>query len=219
MHLFKNKITDYLQAKCRKKRNLYFLSLIIPITKPLSILDVGGTVEFWVNTDLINHNNVHITLLNLQLSKSEYSNVESVVGDARNLNMFKDSEFDIVFSNSVIEHVGDFNDQMKMANEIMRVGKRFFIQTPYYWFPIEPHYRSLFFQLYPVWLKVYKLQHSSINGRYSKFQNKSQAINEANRIRLLNMKEMKLLFPGSNIYRERFLGLTKSIMAYKGFTI
>lgn len=43
---------------------------------------------------------------------------------------FKEKEFDLVFSNSVIEHVGGFQDQMKAANEIRRVGKNYFIQTP-----------------------------------------------------------------------------------------
>lgn len=55
------------------------------------------------------------------------------------MKQFQDNEFDAVFSNSVIEHVGDYEAQRQMANEIMRVGKRYFVQTPNFYFPIEPH--------------------------------------------------------------------------------
>lgn len=216
MYLFRNKFADSLQAKCRKKRNLFFLSLFTPINKRISILDVGGTVEFWENTDLINNNNVHITLLNLQLFKSEYSNIESVVGDARNLQMYRDNEFDIVFSNSVIEHVGDFDDQRKMANEIKRVGKAYFLQTPNYYFPIEPHYRTIGFQFLPYRIKVFVLNSFGV-GRVKRCTDKNTAINESKRIRLLTLRELKHLFPHSNIFKERFLGFTKSLIVYDGF--
>jgi len=216
MNFLKNKIIYHLQIRLRNKRNLFFFSLIMPITQPLSILDLGGTVEFWKNTDLINHNNVHITLLNLQLFKSEYSNIESVVGDARNLQIFEDNEFDVVFSNSVIEHVGDFDDQQKMANEIQRVGKAYFVQTPNYYFPIEPHYRAIGFQFLPYRIKVFVLKNFGV-GRMKRIRNKNLAVNEAKRIRLLKLKELKYFFPQSNIFKEKFLGFTKSLIVYNGF--
>lgn len=52
---------------------------------------------------------------------------------------FKDKEFDIVFSNAVIEHVGGLSEQKKFVNEIIRVSRSFFITTPNGWFPIEFH--------------------------------------------------------------------------------
>lgn len=52
---------------------------------------------------------------------------------------FETDEFDIVFSNAVIEHVGSRKAQAQFASEICRVGKRFFITTPNRWFPIEHH--------------------------------------------------------------------------------
>jgi hypothetical protein len=51
-----------------------------------------------------------------------------------------DQEYDIAFSNSVIEHVGDWERQAAFASEIRRVGKNLWIQTPAKECPIEPHY-------------------------------------------------------------------------------
>lgn len=61
-------------------------------------------------------------------------------GDATNLSQYSDKSFDIVFSNSVIEHLYTKENQISMAKEVNRVGKNYFIQTPNYWFPIEPHW-------------------------------------------------------------------------------
>lgn len=52
---------------------------------------------------------------------------------------FKDNEFDWVFSNAVIEHVGDDNAQVQFVNEMIRVGKQVFFTTPNKYFPVESH--------------------------------------------------------------------------------
>jgi 2-polyprenyl-3-methyl-5-hydroxy-6-metoxy-1,4-benzoquinol methylase len=57
---------------------------------------------------------------------------------------FKDNAFDWVFSNSVIEHVGDNDAQLKFVNEMLRVGKNVFFTTPNKYFPIETHTNVLF---------------------------------------------------------------------------
>lgn len=217
IRLLKNKFTDNLQAKARIKRFAYFESLIRTIDRPLSILDLGGTLDFWEKMGFVDKKDITIVLLNLVTSDFNYRNFVSIKGDARNLKRFKNTEFDVVFSNSVIEHVGNFNDQMSMANGIRRVSKRYFIQTPYFWFPIEPHYRTIYFQLYPTWLKIFRLKYFSKMGRFPRLDSKDQAIKEAHKIKLLTLKDLRILFPEANIYKERFFGLTKSIVAYNGF--
>jgi len=52
---------------------------------------------------------------------------------------FTENEFDWVFSNAVIEHVGTETDQLLFLNEMLRVGKNVFFTTPNKWFPIESH--------------------------------------------------------------------------------
>ena len=59
---------------------------------------------------------------------------------------FPDKSFDIVFSNAVIEHIIGDGKQAQFARELMRVGRSWFVTTPNYWFPLEPHYHLPFIQ-------------------------------------------------------------------------
>ncbi|MBS0588008.1 MAG: methyltransferase domain-containing protein [Proteobacteria bacterium] len=62
---------------------------------------------------------------------------------------FRDNEFEWVFSNAVIEHVGTYDDQLQFLNEMMRVGKNVFFTTPNRWFPIESHTNAFFLHWLP----------------------------------------------------------------------
>lgn len=214
MSLLKNRMTDKLQLKLRRKRFDFFKSLLRLVDKPIRILDIGGTFKYWETMDLEDLKDIHITLLNLELFEKKILIFKSVKGDARNLKNYKNQQFDVVFSNSVIEHLESFDDQKKMASETRRVGKRYFIQTPNYWFPIEPHYRVFGFQFLSKRLKTLIFRHFDI-GIMKKIADKNLAEKEAKRIRLLNLTKLKKLFPEANIYKEKILGLTKSIIMYK----
>lgn len=74
-----------------------------------------------------------VTLLNVM----PQAGIDAVLGDARDLSRYGDGEFDVVFSNSCIGHVGGFEDQLRMAREIRRVGRRYFVQTPNHGLPID----------------------------------------------------------------------------------
>jgi SAM-dependent methyltransferase len=62
---------------------------------------------------------------------------------------FPDQSFDVVFSNAVIEHVGDIERQRLFVAETLRVGRRVFLTTPNRWFPIEVHTRLPFVHWLP----------------------------------------------------------------------
>ncbi len=62
---------------------------------------------------------------------------------------FGDNEFDWVFSNAVIEHVGDSSDQVLFLNEMLRVAKDVFFTTPNKYFPVESHTNALFLHWFP----------------------------------------------------------------------
>ncbi|MBD5656011.1 MAG: class I SAM-dependent methyltransferase, partial [Candidatus Eremiobacteraeota bacterium] len=115
-----------LASKVRRKRFAFFKSLLAEIPRPLKILDVGGTDAFWNDSDFLDDAGVGVTLLNVKFAGEGSSRVERVRGDARNLE-WADRSFDIVYSNSVIEHVGGAHEQRRMANEIRRVGRRYFV--------------------------------------------------------------------------------------------
>ncbi|MDJ0687942.1 MAG: class I SAM-dependent methyltransferase [Xenococcaceae cyanobacterium MO_188.B32] len=207
-----------ISTRLRKKRFAFFKSLIQSVSYPLKILDVGGKDTIWhqegfCDPDMVDR--VKITILNKQQMKVNHPNVRAIVGDARNMREFEDDEFDIVFSNSVIEHVGTYDDQIQMANEIKRVGKKYFVQTPNLYFPIEPHFLFPFFQFLPLEIKIWILTHIPIGRRSQRVGDREQAMKIANRVKLLSKKEVKKLFPEANIFEEKFFGLTKSLVAYE----
>jgi ubiquinone/menaquinone biosynthesis C-methylase UbiE len=146
--------------------------------------------------------------VNIEKETSKYSNIHCEIGDATNLNKFNNKSFNIVHSNSVIEHLYNFENQKKMVLEIMRVGQKHIVQTPNKYFFLEPHYLLPFFQFIPDKLKYLILVKTRLS-RLKKWDKKfaSRYIEE---IRLLSLKEMKELFPSSKIYFEKFLGMNKS---------
>ena len=138
-----------LAAKFRRRRFKVFLRILDRIGQhAVSILDVGGTEVFWEIMGLAGSRH-EITLLNIEKSSTNYSNISSVAGDARDLSHFPDKSFDVVFSNSVIEHLSTLDNQKLMAEEAIRVGRHYFIQTPNFYFPLEPHFLIPFFHWLP----------------------------------------------------------------------
>ncbi|SDN04809.1 Methyltransferase domain-containing protein [Daejeonella rubra] len=204
--------TQSLGNKFRNKRIADFRSKIESLTKPLNILDVGGLESFWVNGGFADDPDYNISILNLNEIPVHYSNFTSLIGDATFLHEFKDGEFDIVFSNSVIEHLYTKENQIKMASEICRVGKSYYVQTPNKHFFVEPHYLLPFFQYLPANLKYFILTKTPLSRR--KKWNKAEAQQYIDEIRLLSLSEMKELFPEADFYMEEFYGMIKSFTAH-----
>ena len=213
-----NRRTNSFAVKLRRKRFGLFIKLLESIKKEdIKILDVGGTVLFWENMNFIEickKKKIEITILNLMQQASRYEFIKPIIGDARDLSRFKDKQFDIVFSNSVIEHITEYEGQKIMADEIRRVGQNYFIQTPNIYFPIEPHFLFPFFQFLPFTVKVSLLRCFDL-GWYKKANSRQDAKAMAREIQLLNIKEFKAFFPEGEIYKEKLFGLTKSFIAYK----
>jgi methyltransferase family protein len=201
-----------LSYRLRKERFRRFAAMLRNVAREPRILDVGGTPEFWVK-----HRSeiptAEITLVNLTFGeRANMPGISCVTGDARHLEMFKDAEFDLCFSNSVIEHVGTFQDQWSMAHEIRRVAKGYFVQTPNARFPVEPHFQALGWQFAPVALRTRLLQRRDW-GWMKRVQDPILARATVESIRLLSARELRCLFPDGAIYREKIGPLTKSIIA------
>ncbi|AFL83484.1 methyltransferase family protein [Belliella baltica DSM 15883] len=201
--------------KFRSRRFFVFETLIkknFPLGSELKILDVGGAAYFWRDKDFLKKYKVEIILLNLESSETQHPQLKSIVGDATDLSEYKDEAFDLVFSNSVIEHLYTWDNQVKMANECVRVGKKHFIQSPNKHFIVEAHYTLPFAQYLPNKLLFDILTKTKLSQ--TRKWDPDAAMQYIEEIRLLTGTEMKMLFPKSTIYKEKFLGMTKSFVAH-----
>lgn len=215
--LIDNRRNDSLATSMRRKRFVLFEQLVATVPAPMRILDVGGTESFWERMSFVDRPGVSVMILNIEPMATHRPHFQAVVGDATNMAIFPDGAFDIVFSNSVIEHVGDFEQQRRMANEVQRVGRRYFLQTPNYYFPLEPHFLFPGFQWLPRATRVALIQRFDL-GWIKRIPERTQAQQMIDTTRLLRKGELKTLFPRANWYEEKLLGLTKSFVVYDGWS-
>jgi len=210
-------IYNAISPRFRRRRFERFVDYVQP--KPTDrILDVGGYPGTWSEHDPVAGS---IDMLNTheadEFDPEEFPDHQMSyrVGDGCALDDVSDGEYDIVFSNSVIEHVGDWEKQKAFASEMLRVGKKVWIQTPNYHFPIEPHALSLGLHWLPrdTQMKVFKW--ISLWPHLQRGQATEENIRKyVYDIWLLKKSQMEELFPGCEILHERVAGtLTKSFVA------
>jgi hypothetical protein len=176
-----------------------------------SVVDLGGRLDTWGHTNSAQRT----TIVNLEpLPDSLPASFTYILGDARNTGL-PDHAFDLAFSNSVIEHVGGFDDQKRFADEMLRIGRRIYCQTPNKWFPVEPHFLGLCVHWLPQkWFNHFVDRYLTLHGwRYRPTQKASEEL--INSIRLLTRAELQQLFPGCRIKTERVLGLAKSFVVWR----
>lgn len=199
-----------LGARFRRRRMRWFLAEMTP-TSQTRILDVGGCAEFWAGSDC----RAQITILNVQLPAggAMEAGLSRVVGDGREL-PFRDGAFDIVFANSVIEHVGTPDDQRRFADEARRVGRRLWIQTPNRRFPVEPHLMTPGVHFLPRRVQRRIVRYATVWGWIAR-----PTVSDISRffdtLHALDACELAALFPDCRILREHVLGMTKSLVAIR----
>jgi SAM-dependent methyltransferase len=180
-----------------------------------SMLDVGGTTAMWEQAG-VPVGALHV--LNLEarwLMRDNPDAITPLVGDALNLPV-ADGAYDIVFSNSVIEHVGTWENQLRFADEVRRVGKRIWLQTPAREFFFEPHYLTPFIHFLPKGAQRRLLRWFSFSAWGWLTRPTPEGIAAmVDEIRLLSHAEMKALFPDCLIMKETFAGMTKSYIAFR----
>jgi SAM-dependent methyltransferase len=189
-----------------------FAGLASEVPRPATLLDVGGTTDFWRGQVPAG---VSVTVLNV-FGQQPVEGIQVQIGDGCDLSRFEDKSFDIVFSNSVLYLVGGWERQRQLAREIRRVGHRYFVQTANRNFPLDWRTLVPFFHWLPSSVQAWWFQRIPV-GRYKKAQSAAEAIEWATRVCDLNAAECKTLFPEGTIIRERVAGLTKSLMVHYGF--
>lgn len=210
-------MTDLTENRFRAARGRVLRGQIAKLAKhfgrPIVILDVGGRPDYWNNVGF--DNIAAIQLLNSDVNefdrKATSNLFTSELGDARDLSKYADQSVDLVHSNSVIEHVGQWPDMCAMADEVLRVGVSGWIQTPAWEFPIEPHFRLPFLHWF-----AQPLRRKLLSGsRYYGAMDVRGRRYHIDRINLLSHAEVKSLFPGCEVFVERLI-MAKSYTARWG---
>lgn len=179
------------------------------------IADIGGTEYYWnIFGSYVDDHPVEITLLNLEAHAVRSPKFSSHVADATDLSGYDDMSFDIVHSNSVIEHVGNWDRMVRMAGHVRRLAPVYFLQTPNFWFPYEPHFRFPCFHWLPEQVRAELLMRFNLGfgGKRATYDAAMRGVQSAN---LLSGRQMRELFPDAEIRTERAFGLAKSFMAVR----
>jgi hypothetical protein len=205
-----------ISSRMRRRRFRWFERLTEALPRPLRIIDLGGRNEFWERHDWAGRGDVRITLVNIVDQPRRHGNIEPRVGDATDLGEYPDRAFDVAFSNSVIEHLGTRARQASMAREARRVARAYWVQTPNYWFPIEPHFLFPGWQWMPRAVRAELLHRLPVGGRPA-CPDRRRARQRVESIRLLSRRQLESLFPGAAIVPERYGGVVKSWIVHDGF--
>jgi SAM-dependent methyltransferase len=230
MNLITKLVKSY-SKKAREKRSFIFRNSFF-INENTKILDLGSETGSNIAEVLkgtsFKPENVYIADINAAFIKKGadlYGFVPVLINESEQL-PFDDHFFDIVYCSSVIEHVTvpkkevwsllsgkefrtkSLNRQKVFANEIRRLGKQYYVQTPYKHFPVESHTWLPFIAWLPRRIQIPLLKIT--NTFWVKKTNPDWY--------LLNRKEMSGLFEEAIIVSEKSFGITKSIMAIKDHT-
>ena len=199
----------------RKRRLELFCRMVEPRSSD-TILDVGGYPGSWTSEP---QRVARVDTLNVHHVPWEASDhpgyrIRPLVGDGCALSM-PNASYDVGFSNSVIEHVGSWEQQLKFASEIRRVANALWVQTPAYACPIEPHYLAPFIHYLPRSIQRRIVRWCTPWGWLER-PSRNQVDHMVDSTRLLSKREMKLLFPDCEIITERMLGfIPKSYIAVR----
>jgi SAM-dependent methyltransferase len=187
-------LADAVSLRSRRRKLRLFLDEMRP-TEETTVLDVGvdevGFGDAGGQSGCTTHNFFEelypwphrVTALGLHEGagfRARYPDVPYVQGDACAL-PFPEGAFDVVFSNAVLEHVGDRDRQRDLVAEALRVGRRVFLTTPNRWFPVELHTRLPLVHLLP----------AGVAHRAYRLTGKEWA----SEIHLLGPSELESLFP------------------------
>jgi SAM-dependent methyltransferase len=199
------------------------MHLFYELMKPdaqTKVLDVGAQIapDDEADGQLINSyswkaniSTVNILDQHTRAILDRFPEVDARTADARSL-PWPDKHFDIVYSNAVIEHVGDLQAQRQMASEIMRVGRRWFVTTPNRWYPFEFHLRLplvtwLPGQAYLTCGRIYSYNH--VRGKYVSGL-------DCSGLRLMTARELRGCFPESRIIPLRVTFMAETLIVVGG---
>jgi hypothetical protein len=184
-----------------------------PDIKAMSVIDLGGTAEAWLRVP-VHPASVHVINLEPDLATDTPAWLHVAQGDACNLpRHISGASYDVVFSNSVLEHVGGHVQRMRFAEAVYKLADSHWVQTPYRYFPVEPHWLFPGFQFMPLAMRARVSAFWPLG--HTKSVSRREGLEAAMGVELLGRVEMEYYFPFSVILPERMAGLVKSLIAVK----
>lgn len=197
--------------RCRARRWERFAGAF-PAVSAMSVMDLGGTVQSWLRAP-VRPASVHI--VNLAPQNGDLPSwIRADQADACDLPpRIIGGGYDLVFSNSVIEHVGGYAQRQRFADAVHKLAASHWVQTPYRYFPVEPHWLFPGFQFLPLASRAEISRRWPLAPRLA--ATREEGVRRALSVELLSRSEMEFLFPGSAIWAERVMGLPKSLIAVK----
>lgn len=212
-----------LRAWTRARRRRLFEGFL-PAHRPLRIVDLGGTVPFWRSFGLSPEHQLHVTLIN------NHANDDTAAGIADHTGLIDDRNmdancvtidylraFDLIFSNSFLEHLSAREEQAALANKICASGRAYFIQIPNKNSPVDPHFPSPlapFFAIYPRKVQAFMLSHSKL-GSGAKSRDFEDAMDRLRFYNPLGLDDMRALFPDAQFRTDRPAGVPMSVIAWR----
>ena len=176
----------------------------------MRVLDLGGTAASWRASAV---RPLGLTLVNLSHEQdSGESWMDTVYADACAGGFGK---YDLVFSNSLLEHLGGHARRQQFADVVQESAPCWWVQTPYRYFPVEPHWVFPGFQFLPFRVRQEITQRWKI-GHMGAHPDPAEAAGLVASVELISVTEMRSYFPAGDIWLERLAGLPKSLVAVKG---
>lgn len=198
----------------RSRRNRALVRIIDNLAEgvgsPIEVLDIGGSILFWLSLPEETRRKCRITLINLPGEHETWREQELAhrsefvleTGDARDLSRYPDDTFDLAVCNSVIEHVGGWPDMEAVAREIKRVSRHGWVQVPAFEFPLEQHYLVPFVHWFS--MPIQRAVLGTIHGYFKKWTY-SQQLGSLEHTRPLTRGQLRQLLPGATLSREWLL--------------
>lgn len=180
-----------------------------PDLDQMKILDLGGRPQFWRDAPV---RPATVTTVNLIDLPAPEPWITTLVADAC-ADRWTHGTFDLVISNSLLEHLGGMARRKQFADVVHAASNRWWIQTPYRYFPIEPHWFFPGFQFLPLATRIFITRRWPLG--YRRANTWEQAYEVTQEVELVTITEMRTLFPEGDLWKERMAGLVKSLVAVR----
>jgi hypothetical protein len=218
MHAFEA-LVDYTNPRslgyrfrsARKHKIVALIDAIFLRKGSVRIADLGGRELYWniFGCEYLQSRKAHVTLINPERLPLPSSPLFTLLeGDACSLEGLPDNSFDLTHCNSTIEHVGRWDRIEAFARVARRLAQSYYVQTPYFWFPVDPHTVVPLFHWMPESWRI------KIALRFMA-SNFGEAVTVAQYATMLDRAQMKFLFPDAEISFEWFGPFPKSLLAIK----